>query len=122
VLLLAFACFAPWTEVTTFRGESIVVGAMNEYSGGAQLVLLCAAGAALGLLVRARWLTRTCAIAAAVLSVVVMYQSPGTMLQLGYEAHATWGGFLAFASSVSLLALTRARASTPVPLRSFEPR
>jgi hypothetical protein len=58
VLLLAVACFAPWTEVTTFRGESIVVGAMNDYSGGARLILVCAAGAALGPLVRATRLIR----------------------------------------------------------------
>jgi transposase len=43
---LAVACFAPWTEVTTFRNESVLFGAKDEYTGGGQFALLCASGVA----------------------------------------------------------------------------
>jgi hypothetical protein len=107
VLLLAAACFAPWTEVTTFRDESLMFGAMNEYTNGAQYLLICAVGAAAGLVVRRRWLTSSCAAAAVLLTALIMYEAPGTMLQLGYEAHVTWGAYLALASSLVLLAVGR---------------
>jgi hypothetical protein len=42
-----------------------------------------AAGAKLGLLTRTRWLTATCATIAGSLTLLVMYESPGTMLQFG---------------------------------------
>jgi hypothetical protein len=116
VLLLAVACFAPWTEVTTFRGESLLFGAMNEYTNGAQYLIVCAAGAAVGLVARRRGVTSTCAAVAVLLSVWIMYEAPGTMLQIGYEAHLTWGAGLALASSLALLVVGRpvARARVAV--------
>ena len=45
--LLVYACFAPWAEVTTFHGETLMVNSMGEYTGGGQFVLLCAGAAAI---------------------------------------------------------------------------
>jgi hypothetical protein len=103
VSLLAVACFAPWTLVTTFRDEQVQFGVMNEYTGGGEVLLVCAVGVALGLLSRRSWLASACAWAALVVTVGVAYGAPGTLLQFGYRAELTWGAFLAFASSVTLV-------------------
>jgi hypothetical protein len=118
VAILAAACFAPWTEVTTFRSGSVEFGAMNEYSSGAMYVLACAAGATLGLLTRTRWLTATSGTVAALFTLLVMYESPGTMLQFGYEAHVASGAYLALATAVALVVVARPRA----PRAPFESR
>ncbi len=97
--------------MTTFQDETVFMGAMNETSSGATYVLLCAAGAAFGLLVRARQLARTCGVIAALLTVMIAYESPGAMMQFGYQASLAWGAYLALASSVALVVATRRRVA-----------
>jgi hypothetical protein len=104
---LVYSCFAPWAEVTTFDGESYLFGPMSSVSGGGQLVLLCAAAAAIGLFVRATRFAALSALTAAGLSALLGYQMPGNLLQLGYEAHATWGCFLAIVSALVLFVAVR---------------
>ncbi len=113
VLLLGVACFAPWTEVTTFRGESLLIGAMNEFTTGGMYLLACVIGAAVGLLGHWRWITSTCAAVAVMLTVLMMYGLPGTMMQIGYQANVTWGAFLALVSSLSLMVLERPAVRMP---------
>jgi hypothetical protein len=104
---LVYSCFAPWAEVTTFDGESYLFGPMSSVSGGGQLVLLCAAAAAIGLFVRATRFAALSALTAAGLSALLGYQMPGNLLQLGYEAHAMWGCFLAIVSALVLFLAAR---------------
>jgi hypothetical protein len=111
---LVYACFAPWAEVTTFHGQSYLLGPMSDVTGGGQLVLLCALAAAIGLLRRATRFAALSALTAAGLSAMIGYQMPGNLTQLGYEAHVTWGCFLAIVSALVLFGAAR-QADTIAP-------
>jgi hypothetical protein len=76
VVVLAATCLAPWTEVTTFQDETVFFGVANQYSNGGIYLLGLVGCAAYGLLVRAVWLSKTCAAVAALLIGVIMYESP----------------------------------------------
>src|SRR4051812_16070610 len=97
------ACFAPWTEVTTFQNQTLTFGLWNGYTGGGIYLLLCAVGAGVGLLARRPALTLVGAMLALAFALLLAYDAPGTLLQLGYEADLTWGAFMALAGSLALV-------------------
>src|SRR4051812_46912457 len=102
-LCVMAACFAPWTEVTTFQNQTLTFGLWNEYTGGGIYLLVCAVGAGVGLLARRRGLTLAGAMLALALGLLLAYDAPGTLLQLGDQAQLTWGAFMALAGSFALV-------------------
>jgi hypothetical protein len=112
VVLLVLGCLLPWTQVTTFRGETLPIGVFNDaLSGGPYLVML-AVFAAIGLLARGYAFAMVCGVAAFLLSGLMAWQAPETALQFGYIAELTWGAYIALFSSC-VLAITAPTITRP---------
>jgi hypothetical protein len=101
------SCFAPWVTVTTHVNQAENHGALEDAFFGGFYLLGLAGLAALGLLARRPALARACAVLAVILTVLMGLQAPGTMLQFGFMAELTWGAYLAFASSITLVFAAR---------------
>jgi hypothetical protein len=100
VVLIAAGFVAPWVHGTTYAGHEFTVGGLDPGSGG-PLVLTCAAGAAVALMMGWQPLARVCAAAAVALTALAMYQLPGSLPVA--EAEITYGALLALIGSVALV-------------------
>jgi hypothetical protein len=105
--LLVLSCFSPWVTVTTYANQTANHGALEDAFSGGFYLLGLAGLAALGLLARRPALAMTCAVLAVILTAVMSLEAPETMLQFGWMAELTWGTYLAFASSFTLVFAAR---------------